>query len=302
MHEIDLSRVDLNLLVVFDALMRERHVGRAGKRVHLTQPAVSHALGRLRHLLGDPLFLKHPKGMAPTPRAQALAAPLAAVLDGLRAALGEGAAFQPEALRRTITLGATDYVSFVLLPPLLRALRRRAPGIDLRVRSVDRGTVLQELQRGEIDLALGAAEGASAAVEIVPLFTERLVCIARRGHPVLAADAAGFAGYPHVLVSPRSDPHGLIDDALRREGLERRVVLTVPHFLAVPFIVAATDMVAALAERVALRLAATARVGVGPLPVTVAPWTVGLARLAAAPPDAGLQWFQTLVATVAAEV
>jgi DNA-binding transcriptional LysR family regulator len=196
-------------------------------------------------------------------------------------------------------------VSFVLLPKLMRALRHRAPGIDLRLRSVDRGSVLQELRRGALDLAVGAIDGVpAAAVEIIPLFSERLVCVARRLHPALAPgiDAKAFAGFPHVLVSPRSDPHGFIDDALRRHGLERRVALTVPHFLAVPFIVAATDMVAALAERVALRLAATARIGIAPLPVAVAPWTVGLVRLKAAPPDAALHWFQELVREVAAEV
>ncbi len=301
MNEIDLSRVDLNLLTVFDALMREGHVGRAGERLRLTQPAVSHALARLRHLLGDPLFVRHAKGVKPTPRAEELALPLAAALQGLRALLAPRLPFDPRGVQRTITLGTTDYVSFVVLPSLMAMVRREAPGLDLRVHSVDSGSVLQRLRRGEVDLAIGPVQKAPATLEVVPLFLERLVAVARRGHPALGGklSIADFAALPHLLVSPGGDAHGLVDEALTAHGLARRIVLTVPHFLAVPFLVEATDLVAALAERVATRLAATAAIEIGPLPVEAAPWTVGMIRPKGAVPDPALTWFMNAVAATA---
>src|SRR6478735_1059641 len=162
MHRIDLHRFDLNLLVVFDTLMRERHVGRTGEVLGLTQPAVSHALGRLRHLLDDALFVKHAKGMRPTPRAEALAAPLASALQALQATLDPKESFDPGQARRTINIGGTDYVDLTLMPPLMQAIRREAPGFDIRLRAITRATVLPDLRRKEIDFAIGPIGAAPA--------------------------------------------------------------------------------------------------------------------------------------------
>jgi DNA-binding transcriptional LysR family regulator len=305
MRDFDLRRFDLNLLTVFDALMRERHVGRAGERLHLTQPAVSHALGRLRALLGDPLFVKHARGMNPTPRAAALAPAIAATLASLSALLAPDRRFEPASARRVVTLAATDYVSFVLLPALVERLRREAPGFDLRVRSAEPALMREALRRGEIDFALGRIGREVSGLEAVPLFEERFVCVGRTGHPLLAAPmaAADFAAAPQLLVSPGGDAHGMIDAALQERALARRVVLTVPHFLAVPFIVAQSDLVAALAERVARRLAAAAVIDIAALPLAVPPWRIGLVRLADTPVDPALAWFaRELVPAVAAGV
>src|SRR4051812_34181952 len=131
MQDIDLPKFDLNLLVVFDALMREQHVGRAGELVGLTQPAVSHALGRLRHLVNDPLFLKHARGMRPTPRAEALADAIAPALRTLRTSLRQPANFDPAGIARTVVIGASDYIDFTLVPRLMSELRKSAPGFDV---------------------------------------------------------------------------------------------------------------------------------------------------------------------------
>src|SRR5262249_49894083 len=128
MHNIHVPKFDLNLLVVFDALMREQHVGRAGELLGLTQPAVSHALGRLRHLVNDPLFVKHAKGVRPTPRAEALAHAIAPALQTLRSSLKADDAFDPATMTRTFVIGGSDYLDFTLLPPLMGRLRQRAPG------------------------------------------------------------------------------------------------------------------------------------------------------------------------------
>ena len=127
MREIHLERFDLNLLVVFDTMMRERHVGRAGEALGLTQPAVSHALTRLRHLLDDPLFVKHAKGMRPTPRAEALADTVSSALRTLRQALNKEQAFDPATAKRTIRIGGTDYIDLTLMPRLCQAFVRRRP-------------------------------------------------------------------------------------------------------------------------------------------------------------------------------
>ncbi len=233
MREINLERFDLNLLVVFDTLMRERHVGRAGEALGLTQPAVSHALTRLRHLLDDPLFVKHAKGMRPTPRAEALADTVASALRTLRQALNKEQAFDPATAKRTISIGGSDYVDFTLMPRLLPIVREAAPGFDLRLRSVNSQTVLQELRRHELDIAIGPTTFAPEGVKLTPLFTERFVLIARQGHPALHGTLTpkAFAGLQHLLVSQKGDPTGIVDDVLREAGLSRRVAVTVPHFL-----------------------------------------------------------------------
>jgi len=304
MQDVDLHKFDLNLLAVFDALMRERHVGRAGERLGLTQPAVSHALGRLRHLLDDPLFVKHAKGVRPTARAEALADLIAPALQMLRTGLRRGDAFDPAQVKRTLVIGASDYVDLTLVPPLMARLRETAPGFDIRLRPTSRETVLQDLRRQEIDFAIGPLASAPTAVELTPLFTERMVMIGRRGHPQLTSELTieGFAALSHLLVSQRGDAFGSVDSALREMGLSRRIAITVPHFLAAPFIVGHTDMVAVMAERVARRLAEAAGVSIHGMPIVVPSWTVGLARLKEAQHDAAVDWLVGLISEISLEI
>src|SRR6185312_1317846 len=136
LHEIDLSRADLNLLVLFDIVLAERHVGRAADRLRLSPSAVSHGLGRLRRLLNDPLFLRTPKGVVPTARATELAEPIADILARVRRVVATAAPFDPARSTRRFTIGAPDAIAAVLLPPLLDALRRDAPEVDISVRQV----------------------------------------------------------------------------------------------------------------------------------------------------------------------
>jgi len=301
MHKIDLPKFDLNLLVVFDALMRERHVGRAGELLGLTQPAVSHALGRLRHLANDQLFVKHAKGVRPTPRAEALADAIAPALRTLRTSMKPDEAFDATKVSRTIVIGASDYVDLTLIPPLMGRLREMAPGFDVRIRSITRETVLQDLRRQEIDFAIGLLAAAPEAVDVVPLFTERLVMIGRRGHPGLKArlTVESFAALSHLLVSLRGDAFGSVDNVLRELGHSRRIAITVPHFLAAPFIVGATDLVAVMAERVVRRLGDAAGISVHELPFAVPAWTVGLARLKERPEDPAMDWLINLICETA---
>ena len=304
MHRIDLARLDLNLLTVFETIMRERHIGRAAEALHLTQPAVSHALGRLRHAFADPLFVRHARGVRPTTRADELAALITPALDTLRAGLGTAQQFDPATVKREVTIGASDYTALTLLPPLLARLRELAPGLDLRVRSISRQSAAGDLRRHEIDFAIGPMAAVPQTARMRALFTERLVLIARRDHPALRGRLTlqRLASLDHLLVAPSGDAFGSVDGVLREAGLSRHVAVTVPHFLAAPFIVGTTDLVAVMAERVARAVAAPARVQVLALPVAVAPWTVGLARPKDAPGHPALDWLEELICAVAQDI
>jgi DNA-binding transcriptional LysR family regulator len=242
--------------------------------------------------------------MRPTPRAEALAAPLASTLQALQATLNPKESFDPGQARRTINIGGTDYVDLTLMPPLMQAIRREAPGFDIRLRAITRATVLPDLRRKEIDFAIGPIGAAPATLDMTPLFSERLVMIGRRRHPAMKGklSAKSFAALSHLLVSPRGDPIGSVDEVLREAGLLRRVVLTVPHFSAAPFIVGTTDLVAVLPERIAHHLAALSDIAIRPLPVRVQPWTLGLARPKDAPSDPALDWLIALIARISSTI
>jgi len=300
MRQNDYPRFDLNLLAVFDALMQERHVGRAGERLGLTQPAVSHALGRLRALVGDRLFVKHARGVMPTPRAEALAQSIGPALAALRASLGMEPDFHPATARRTIAIGSSDHIEISLLPAVMARLRSEAPHIDVRFRAVTPDDVAQAMRRREIDLAIGPLIASPESVVSTPLFSDRLVLVARKGHPDFTAPLtiAAFADLPQLLVSQRGDAAGIIDEALRELGLKRRIALTVPHFFAAPFLIEATDLVVLLPERLAHALRHAATTEIHACPIELTPWVVGVALPQESASDPCLAWFVALLADV----
>jgi DNA-binding transcriptional LysR family regulator len=231
LNEIDLSRADLNLLVLFETVLAEGHVGRAAERLDLTASAVSHGLGRLRRMMNDPLFLRTPRGVVPTARATArataLAEPVAEILARTRAVLASAAPFDPATSTRRFVIGAPDGVSAVLLPGLLAALARTAPGIDLGLRQVlpapvpgpERAWlgVLAELDAREMDLAVIPAEPGAARFEARAVYAEDFVIGVRAGHPFAAEPTLErFCDLRHLVVSLTGDPRGL-----RRRGARR---------------------------------------------------------------------------------
>jgi DNA-binding transcriptional LysR family regulator len=183
LNVIDLSRVDLNLLVLFEAAMEERHVGRAAERLKLTPSAVSHGLGRLRRLLNDPLFLKTPRGVVPTERATTLAPAIAELLARARSILESAEPFDPRRSHRRFLLGSPDALAAVYLPPLLAELRQRAPGIDVAVRQHLRDTALVDLDNRALDIAIIPVDEVAARFHAEILFEEDFVIAMRAGHP-----------------------------------------------------------------------------------------------------------------------
>jgi DNA-binding transcriptional LysR family regulator len=244
---------DLNLLVILDALLDERSVTGAARRLGVTQSAVSHALGRLRGHFGDPLFVRTSSGMTPTQRAHELREPIRRSLETLREVSQRGARFEPRTAVRTFTIAATDQVGIVLLPALYARLSKDAPRIDLRVTPVVRN-VERALESGTADLVISGAFAPPEAPGLFrqQLFDEPLVCLVRAGHPAVGDKVTleQFCALPHALVAPRGG-RGILDDLLEQRGLSRRVAVVLPHFLVAPFLIARSDLVLTVAESVA---------------------------------------------------
>lgn len=250
----NIRRLDLNLLITLDALLAEHNVTRAAERLHLSQPSVSAQLVRLRDMLGDPLLLPGPRGMRPTARAEALREPLRLALDALEHAVAPAAGFDPATADVTWRIAASDYSETTLVLPAAVRLREAAPGTRLAVLELAPSRLARQTEQGEIDLALHTSECAPPGLRSRLLFNERYVLAGRVGHPRLKRrpTLAQFCALDHVLVSPDGGGfHGATDQALAEQGLTRRVVLSVPHFLFVRSVLASTDLVAMLPERLA---------------------------------------------------
>src|SRR5512143_3358639 len=230
MQTMHLAGLDLNLALVLDALLTERSVTRAAKRLGLSQSATSHALARLRDALGDPLVVRTPHGVAPTARAQTMAEPVKTALALLAGALLTKPEFDPRTAQRRFDIAATDYTELLLLPPLVAQLDRRAPRLQVWLRPVATD-VFTSLQRGEVDLVVGVFSPDEIGPDLrsMVLLQDRLVCMVRNGHPLLRKrlTPARFAAAKHALVSPRGTQGGPVDSALAERGLARAVTVAV---------------------------------------------------------------------------
>lgn len=265
---MDIRNIDLNLLVALDALLAERSVSRAAVRLHLSQPAASALLARLRELFDDPLLLRSARGMLPTPRALELLGPVRQVLDQIDAIVQPRAAFDAATAAHTFTLSASDYVEYTLLPNLVDYLERKAPGVRLEVRPLDLQSVAKQMETGEVDLCITGLQHAMPGLHVRPLYAERIVSVVRRNHPGVGERLTldRFCSLEHIQVSVRGSGFSArIDGALAAIGRKRRARLAVPHFLLIPEIVARSDMISALPERLARGYAKKLRILEPPL-------------------------------------
>lgn len=247
-----LRRIDLNLLVTLDALLAEHNVTRTAERLHLSQPAVSVQLARLREVFGDPLLLPGPRGMRPTARADALREPLRQALASLEQAVAPSNPFNPAQASQTWRVAAADYAESTILLPALAGLRSEAPGTRLAILGLSTTTLARQAEQGDIDLAFHVSEEAPPGLRRRSMFTERYVLAGRAGHPRLKRrpTLAQFCKLDHVMVSPVGGGfHGATDTALAEAGMARNVVLSVPHFLFLGAVLASTDLVAMVPSR-----------------------------------------------------
>ena len=299
---MNLAAVDLNLLVTLEALLAERSVTRAARRLGLSQPAVSHALQRLRDLFGDPLLVRAGGALQPTERALALSAPLGSALEAVRRALDGPAAFEPATARRSFAVSTADHGSFVLLPELWATLNTAAPGVDVSVRvdTVDQG--MRELADGELDLLIGPYHREVPGYHRQRLLHERFVCVLRKGHPAARGELTldAWLALPHLLVAPRGRPGSAVDEALAALGRTRRVGLMVPQFLVAPHVVAASDLVWTAPERMARAYAKLLPLTVLPVPIALEGFTVWQSWHERRHRDPGHAWLRQRVHAVAA--
>jgi DNA-binding transcriptional LysR family regulator len=242
---------DLNLLIVFDAVMQDRSVTRAGSRIGLSQPAMSHALNRLRHMLKDDLFVRTPDGMVPTPRAEMLAQPLRNALSEMQLAL-EPVAFDPAKADRHFTLAVNNYAAVVLAPPLVAAVTAAAPSVRLDLRPSGTLDLFQQMDRGDLDLVLGRDDDPVERFARTDLLEDPFVMVMRRGHPAIRRklSPAAFAALPHLEISSSGEDTGFIDRWLAKNGCQRHIALRTPYLSAASVLVQ-SDFVATLSRRIA---------------------------------------------------
>lgn len=294
-HHINLAAIDLNLLVVFDALMTEQHVTRAADKLGLSQPATSNALARLRSVFNDALFVRTSTGMQPTPKAQALAEPIQHVLLQIQATLNSSSEFDPQTSDQIFTIGTTDYGEFILLPNLMAQLQTIAPHVRIQVWAAERPQLIKLLDDGQLDLALGVFPDCASWQAKQVLFQEQFVGVARKNHPMLTEPItlASYLAVHHLLVSThQGDLFGWIDQVLAQQNLKRQVTIAVPHFLVVPSILAQTDLVATLAKRVAQVCTEMLNLQVFPLPFEGGGFEMSLLWHRKNADDLAHQWFR----------
>lgn len=299
---MNLRSVDLNLLVILDALLAEQSVTRAALRIPLSQPATSLALKRLRVLLKDPLLVRSGAGMALTPRAEALREPLSALLLDISHAIAPER-FDPATAHRHFRITATDHAEMVLLPALMPRLAQQAPHVQLVSLSVDALPLAHDdVRKGLVDLTLGYVPQPPEGFHRKVILRERFVCIARRGHPAFKRGMTleAFLSVRHVLVSPKGGgTQGQVDAALAKSRRARQVALSVSRFSVVPGLVASTDLVATLPANMLQRAEWRRIVDVHELPLPVPGFELMMVWHPRHHASAAHRWLRQLVADVA---
>ena len=302
LNETDLSRTDLNLLVLFEAVMAERHVAKTARRLNLSPSAVSHGLGRLRKLLDDPLFLKTPRGVVPTDRAIALAPLIKEILAGVRSVVAPGQAFDPATSTRRFVISAPDGISSVFLPKLLADLRARAPRIDIGIGqllprkgdtypAITWADLYADLDAHLMDAAIVPLEQFPARFASLLLFEEDFVIVARADHPFHRKPSIeSYCAAQHVVVSQTTDPTGFVDHILAGKGMARRVALTVPNSMFALALLPDTNLICALPRHFVEAQGGRfgVRASAPPFPMGRFPLNIVTPRVALK--DAGIAW------------
>jgi DNA-binding transcriptional LysR family regulator len=260
----------MNLVLVLEALLQERSVRLASKRLGLSAPAASRALGRLRASLQDPLFTRTRKGMIPTPKALNVADDVRRAIECLERVFGGDARFDPHTARRVFRVAMTDLLQAILLPPLVHRIDRAAPHVHLIVEPRMDPDRIEALRDGRLDMVVAlAGQHSTSTARETELFHDEFVCIVRRDAPFRRLSLSRYVRARHVVVAPHGLPGSLVDAALMQRGLQREVAFVVPHFSTVMPLVADSDLVATVPSTVA-RSYPTPRIRVVPCPVPIA--------------------------------
>jgi DNA-binding transcriptional LysR family regulator len=293
---MQLRGIDTNLFVVLSALLEEQHVGRAGKRLGLSPSATSHALSRLREVIGDPLFVRAGRRLVPTARATALTPVVKQAIDALEAVVAPPAEIEPRRISRAFRVETTDHLQFVLMRHLDPLVRAQAPRVDVFFQSLQPSTY-ERLRAGAIDLSIGVYSALDADIDRARLFDDRLVAVVRSRHPALRkrVTLARFAALDHLLVAPNGTPTGLVDRLLAEHALERRVARTSSTFLDMAFLVAETDYVVSLPEKMIRPMLGALGLAILPVPMLLPSFTISMVWHKRHAMDGAHRWFREVV-------
>jgi len=298
---IDPSRANLNLLVVFDILMREQNLTKTGQVLSLSQPAISHALKGLREMFNDDLFVKSSGGMRPTDHAIRLIEPVRQALAKIETVLNIEDNFDPEVSNRVFQLGLSDYATFMFLPPVVARLARESPNVSIDVQHINKPEKSHMLDNGDIEMSIALFESPPKSLEYQELFNEKLVCIADKNNKDLedGLTLEKFVALPHLLISSSEEPAITVQKALANLGLKRHVALKVRHVVPAGYVVKNSSLIAVLPERLALFLEKMIDVKIHPIPLEIETQKVMLVWHKRNDHDAGLKWLREHVIAVA---
>ena len=291
------TNFDLHLLRCFEALLAERNVSRAASKLDLSQPAMSHALARLRTLFDDPLLVKAPGGMTPTARALALEEGVRAALSAAYRLLEQPTHFVPAESRQTFSIMTAEYVEYLLLPRLMARLEQAAPHVRVRFRAAQRERALEWLERGELDFRFGWWPESAPTLRAKRLMRDPLVCIARQGHPTITGSLTDeeFLGTPHVLHQRMGVVRQTVEQAAAARHRQLPVRLEVQDALAMCNAVVHSNLLGTLPERFATALASKFPLQVLPIPLAMPDVRQAMYWHERTHQEPGHQWFRQLI-------
>lgn len=297
---MNIERIDLNLLKVLIAIFEERKITVAAERLGLTQPGVSHALGRLREQHRDELFIRTANGMMPTAFANDLYARIRPAFDDLRAGLTTEDHTDFHSLKRDVTLGMNDYGTQVILPSLIKYVTKASPHVRIRTRHYAHGSQMDDLRSGAIDLSITISGNLPGWVNASPLFTETAVVIADSSNPAIRKSLTPkiYTECPHVVMAASGEDRTWVDEVLANHGMERTVQHTVPHFLALPSVILGTLMLGTVPHRIAETMANDSNISIYPFPFKQKPHQIVQCWSRRQGPDPTHTWLRSTIADV----
>ena len=266
---MNIKNFDLNLLVIFKTLYEERNVTKASKKIGITQPAMSNALNRLRYLVKDELFIRGPKGMRPTPRANELSSPIQTALNNLELSLSS-INFDPKTTKKLYRISISDDVAPLILPNLINFLEKESPDSSLRIRSEQGSEAIKLLDSNDIDFAIGRFEMVSTRFESIDLYTEKYVCMMNSDHPLAKDKKLSIEQYlssKHLRVAPAGTPIAPIDRSLSQLNLEREILARIDLVTMAPLILKKSDLILTLPSKTAQRMAKNYNFSIAELPI-----------------------------------
>ncbi|HWV39994.1 LysR family transcriptional regulator [Pseudorhodoplanes sp.] len=295
---MELEKIDLNLLLVFSHLFREKRVLRAAENLGMSQPGVSNALNRLRSILNDELFVRTSHGMEPTAYAMQVAGPISDALELIKGTLAVRSPFDPATSTRRFTIAMTDIGEIDFLPSLMDSIRRVAPAITINTVRNNAVRLKEELENGQVDLAVGHLPDLQTNIFKRQLTVSQYVCLFRRGHALDKASMTldEFTAAEHLVVVSAGTGHGLADDEFERRGIARNVKLRIPHFAAVGYLLHETDLITTVPLRLVNRCAGPFELASVPVPFELPAIPIDLFWSARYHRDPANQWIRTMMA------